>query len=123
MAEAKKKADKEAVNVELKPEIAFEDFDKIDLRVGTIMKAEKHPNADNLLIFKVRVGTEERQVISGVAGHYKPEEMLGKKVILVANLKPRQLRGEESNGMLLFARDGKALKVVTTDAADGSTVN
>jgi methionyl-tRNA synthetase len=123
MAEAKKKADKEAVNVELKPEIAFEDFDKIDLRVGTIMKAEKHPNADNLLIFKVRVGTEERQVISGVAGDYKPEEMVGKKVILVANLKPRKLRGEESNGMLLFARDGKALKVVTTDAADGSSVS
>ncbi len=122
MEEAKTKADREAVELELKPEITIEDFDKIDLRVGTIMKAEYHPRADRLLVFQVRVGSEERQVISGVAKHYKPEEMVGKKVILVANLKPRMLRGMESKGMLLFADDGKRLSAVTTDIEDGNPV-
>ncbi len=122
MAEAKAKADAEAVKVELKPEIEIEDFDKLDLRVGTIMKAERHPKADRLLVFQVRVGNEARQVISGVADYYKPEEMVGKKVILVANLKPRKLRGLESKGMLLFADDGKRLSIVTTDAEDGNPV-
>lgn len=123
MAEAKKKADKEAKKVELKPAIEFEDFDKVDLRVGTIMKAEKHPDADRLLVFKVRIGDEERQIISGVADSFKPEEMLGKKVIVVANLKPRKIRGLESNGMIIYADGGKKLELVTTTADDGSSVS
>ncbi|MDD5923060.1 MAG: methionine--tRNA ligase [Eubacteriales bacterium] len=122
MEEAKKKADKEAKKVDLKPEITFEDFDKIDFRVGIVMKAEKHPNADKLLVFKVRIGDEERQIVSGVADYYKPEDLVGKKVIVVANLAPKQLRGEESKGMLLFADDGKKLTYATADADDGSTV-
>ena len=113
----------ENVPLELKPEIEFDDFAKIDLRVGTILSAEKHPKADRLLVFKLKLGTEERQVISGVAEHFKPEEMVGKKVICVANLKPRQLRGLESKGMLLFAETGEKLSIVTTDAEDGSAVN
>ena len=122
MAEAAAKAE-ENVPMKLKPEITFDDFDKIDLRVGTILEAEKHPKADKLLVFQVKMGTEKRQVISGVAKSYKPEEMVGKKVIVVANLKPRELRGMESKGMLLFADTGERFEIVTTDAADGDQVS
>lgn len=116
---------KEAENIplELKPEITYDDFDKIDFRVGLIVKAEKHPKADKLLVFQIKMGTETRQVISGVAEDFKPEEMLGQKVIVVANLKPRQLRGMESKGMLLFAENGKRCEIVTTAAPDGESVN
>ena len=112
----------ESVPLELKPEITYDDFDKIDFRVGTIIKAEKHPKADKLLVFRVKMGTEIRQVISGVAEDFKPEEMVGQKVIVVANLKPRQLRGMESKGMLLFAENGKRCEIVTTTAPDGESV-
>ncbi len=113
----------ESIPLELKAPIEFEDFDKIDLRVGSILEAEKHPKADKLLIFKVKMGTEIRQIISGVAQHFKPEEMVGKKVIVVANLKPRQLRGLESKGMIIFADNGEKLELVTTEAEDGNAVN
>ncbi len=118
------KGNKEPENIplELKPEIQFEDFDKIDLRVGTIISAEKHPDADKLLVFQVKMDTEVRQVISGVAKDFSPEEMIGKKVIVVANLKPRKLRGMESKGMLLFAENGKKYEIVSTKAPDGNQV-
>lgn len=106
-----------------KPEIEYDDFDKIDLRVGVITEAEKHPKADRLLVFKVKMGGEIRQIISGVADYFTPEEMAGKKVIVVANLKPRKLRGMESKGMLLFADNGQRLEIVTTDAEDGNSVS
>lgn len=125
-AEAKDPVEKailESVPLELKDEIVYDDFDKIDFRVGTIIRAEKHPKADKLLVFKVKMGTEVRQVISGVAEDFTPEEMLGKKVIVVANLKPRMLRGLESHGMLLFAENGKRCEIVTTTAPDGEVVN
>ncbi|HKM28786.1 MAG TPA: methionine--tRNA ligase [Anaerovoracaceae bacterium] len=108
--------------LELKPEIEYEDFDKIDFRVGTILTAEKHPKADKLLVFQVKMGTEKRQIVSGVAEDFTPEEMVGKKVIVVANLKPRNLRGLESKGMLLFADNGKRCEIVTTVAEDGNPV-
>ena len=111
-----------SVPLELKDDIVYDDFDKMDFRVGLIIKAEKHPKADKLLVFQVKMGTEVRQIISGVAESYTPEEMLGKKVVVVANLKPRMLRGLESHGMLLFADDGDKCKVVTTDAPDGEIV-
>ena len=113
----------ESVPLELKPEIEYDDFAKIDFRVGLIEKAEKHPKADKLLVFQVKMGTERRQVISGVAEDFTPEEMVGKKVIVVANLKPRQLRGMESKGMLLFADNGKRCEIVTTTAPDGEVVS
>lgn len=118
------KGNKEPENIplELKPEIQFEDFDKIDLRVGTIISAEKHPDADKLLVFQVKMDTEVRKVISGVAKDFSPEEMIGKKVIVVANLKPRKLRGMESKGMLLFAENGKKYEIVSTEAPDGNQV-
>ena len=117
------KAILESVPLKLKDEIVFDDFAKIDLRVGTIIKAEKHPQADKLLVFKVKMGSEVRQVISGVAEDFSPEEMLGKTVVVVANLKPRMLRGLESHGMLLFAENGKRCEIVTTSAPDGEAVN
>ena len=116
-------AEPESIPLELKPEIEYDDFDKIDFRVGIIEKAEKHPKADKLLVFQVKMGTERRQVISGVAEDFSPEEMVGKKVIVVANLKPRQLRGMESKGMLLFADNGKRCEIVTTTAPDGEVVS
>ncbi len=117
-----KPAEPDNIPLELKPEITYDDFDKIDFRVGTILKAEKHPKADKLLVFQIKMGTELRQVISGVANDFKPEEMVGQKVIVVANLKPRQLRGMESKGMLLFAENGKRCEIVTTSAPDGEIV-
>ncbi len=113
----------ENIPLELKPEIEYDDFDKIDFRVGLIVKAEKHPKADKLLVFQIKMGTELRQVISGVAEDFKPEEMVGQKVIVVANLKPRNLRGMESKGMLLFADNGKRCEIVTTIAPDGEVVS
>ena len=114
----------EEVNIplELKTEIEYDDFAKLDLRVGTILSAEKHPKADKLLVFKVKMGTEIRQVISGVAEYFTPEQMVGQKVIVVANLKPRNLRGLESKGMLLFADNGDRFEIVTTIAEDGEAV-
>lgn len=117
----------ENIPLELKDEIVYDDFDKLDLRVGTIIEAEKHPKADKLLVFQVKMGTEKRQIISGVANYFKPEDCVGKKVVVVANLAPRKLRGLESKGMILFAEDeadGKeTLQFVSTDAADGNSVN
>ena len=82
----------ENIPLELKDEIVYDDFDKLDLRVGTILEAEKHPKADKLLVFQVQLGTEKRQIISGVANYFKLEECVGKKVVVVANLAPRKLR-------------------------------
>ena len=115
------------IPLELKPEIEFDDFDKIDFRVGTILSAEKHPKADKLLVFQVKMGTETRQIISGVAKHFTPEECVGRKVVVVANLKPRKLRGLKSNGMIMFAddvKDGKeTLAFVSPEAEDGNPVS
>ncbi len=118
--------DEENIPLELKDEIQYDDFDKIDFRVGTILSAEKHPKADKLLVFQVKMGTEKRQIISGVAKDFKPEDCVGQKVVVVANLKPRKLRGLESKGMILFAdneADGKErCEFVTTIADDGNPV-
>lgn len=107
----------------LKAEIEYDDFAKIDFRVGEIVEASKHPNADKLLVFKVKIGNETRQVISGVADSHAPGDCVGRKVVVVANLKPRKLRGEESRGMLLFADNGERSEFVTTDAPDGEIVS
>ena len=125
-AQAAGQAEEVNIPLELKDEIVYDDFDKIDLRVGTILEAEKHPKADKLLVFQVKMGTETRQIISGVSEYFKPEECIGKKVVVVANLKPRNLRGLESKGMILYADnevDGKTrYEFVTTVAKDGNSV-
>ncbi len=89
----------------LKPEIVFDDFAKIDLRVGTIIAAEKVEKADKLLKLSVDLGFETRTIVSGIALHFKPEDIVGKQVTVVVNLAPRKMRGIESNGMILMADD------------------
>ncbi|MBP6288022.1 MAG: methionine--tRNA ligase subunit beta, partial [Ferruginibacter sp.] len=88
-----------------KPEIVYDDFAKIDLKVGTIVAAEKVEKADKLLKLQVDLGFETRTVVSGIALHYQPEAIIGKQVVVVANLAPRKMRGIESNGMILMAED------------------
>ena len=100
--ESKKEEPKKPVKP-AKPEISIDDFDKVELVVGKILDAKKHPKAYKLLVFKVDIGTEVRQIVSGIAKFYKPEELIGKKVVVVKNLKPIKLRGEDSCGMLLCA--------------------
>jgi len=96
-------------------EITIDQFAPIDLRVGKIVAAEPHPKADRLLRFDVDMGTETRQILSGVRAHVTPEEMVGRSVVVVANLAPRTIRGLESHGMILYAenRDGRLVPVVT----------
>ncbi|AOY75485.1 methionine--tRNA ligase [Clostridium formicaceticum] len=106
----------EVVEIEAKEEITIDDFDKLELRVAKVLKAEKHPKADKLLVLQLQVGNETRQVVSGIAEHYKPEDMVGKSVILVANLKPVKLRGVESRGMILAASNDEKLVLGTIDA-------
>ena len=108
--------------MEVKPTIVYDDFVKVDLRVATIVAAELHPNADRLLKLQVDLGFEQRQICAGIKGHYDPQQLVGRQVIVVANLQPRTIRGEESNGMLLAAsvRDGhdtQELVLVTPDRA------
>ena len=106
----------------VKPEITFDDFGKIDLRVAKILTAEKVKKSRKLIKMTVSLGNEERTVVSGIAEHYKPEELIGKQVIFVANLKPAKLMGIESQGMILSASlDGK-LVVPTVDMPAGSRV-
>jgi len=107
------------------PEISYEDFMKTDLRVGTIVHAEKVPKADKLLKLELDMGTEKRTVVSGIAQHYTPEEIIGRQVTVVANLAPRKMRGIESRGMILMAEDanGKLIFISPQQAAPpGSTV-
>ena len=89
----------------LKPEIQFDDFGKIDLRTGTITAAQRVPKADKLLQLEVDLGFEKRIILSGIAMHFQPEEIIGKQVVVVANLAPRKMRGIDSNGMILMAED------------------
>ncbi|GEP91055.1 methionyl-tRNA synthetase [Chitinophaga terrae (ex Kim and Jung 2007)] len=100
-----------------KPEIQYEDFAKLDLRVGTIIKAEKVEKADKLLKLLVDIGTEQRTVVSGIAMHFAPEDIIGKQVTLVANLAPRKMRGIESQGMILMAEDKGKLVFVNPNEA------
>lgn len=91
--------------LKVKPEITFDDFAKIDLKVGTIVSAEKVQKADKLLKLQIDLGFETRTIVSGIALHFQPEEIVGKQVTVVVNLAPRKMRGIESNGMILMAED------------------
>ena len=120
-AEAKKEAKPAAAAAD---EIAIEDFAKIDLRVATVIAAERVPKTDKLIKIQVKIGDEERTIVSGIAQHYEPEALIGRNVIVIANLKPAKLRGIESRGMLLAASDGEG-NLVLADApgiASGSKV-
>lgn len=102
-------------------QITIDDFAKVELVVGTVEKCEKHPDADKLLVSQINIGKETRQIVSGIADFYTPEEMIGKKVIVVANLKPAKLRGVESQGMILAGSKKKVLELATVETLPNGT--
>ena len=124
---AAKKADKKEAKKEDAPveQISIEDFTKVELKVGTIISAEKHPKADRLLVEQIDLGEETRQIVSGIAASFSPEDVVGKKVIVVTNLKPVKLRGVESQGMILCASNADDLDIVTIvkDLPNGTKVS
>ena len=122
------KKENEAANYKANPirkECSFEDFEKLDIRVGTVLECTKVPKADKLLQFKIDDGLETRTILSGIAKHFNPEELVGKQVCFIANLPPRTLRGIVSEGMILSAEDNEgklSLLTVTPSAKPGSEV-
>jgi methionyl-tRNA synthetase len=107
--------------------IQYDDFAKLDLRVGKITEATEHPNADKLLLVQVDLGSEKRQLCAGLRGHYEPAELVGKSIIVVANLAPRNMRGEVSQGMLLAASSADSSRIIVLtpdgDVEPGSRVS
>lgn len=107
--------------------ITFDDFTKLDLRVAKVLEAREHPNADRLLVLKIDIGTEERQLVAGLKGYYQPEDLVGRLIVVVKNLAPRKMRGEESQGMLLAASDEEKSQVIllspSADIAPGARVS
>lgn len=111
------------LKLETKAEIGIEDFAKVDLQVGEVIACEEHPDSDKLLISKVQIGPEIRTIVSGLRPKFKPSDLIGKKVVVVVNLKPAKLRGVMSEGMLLVAEDDKELELLTLQkSASGSTI-
>ncbi len=114
---------------EIKPTINFEQFEKLDLRIAKVVEVSDHPNADKLLVLKVDMGGEQRQLVAGLKTHCSAESLLGANIVIVANLQPRKMRGLESQGMLLAAvwgeGDEQKVVILTTqsDVPTGSTVS
>ena len=105
--------------------IKSEDFGKIDLRVAKILEARPHPNADKLMLLQVDLGDVQKQIVAGIRAHYSPEQLVGRRIIIVNNLEPAMLRGETSNGMLLAATSGEKVVLLQPDdpeALPGSRV-
>ena len=118
--ERQRRKEKESVEEQF---ITIDDFAKIKFKVAEVVEAKEHPKADKLLILQLKVGNERRQVVAGIKKYYKPEELVGKKVVIVANLKPIKLRGEESNGMILAAeKDGELTLLSTLEDIDSGAI-
>ena len=98
--------------------IQYDDFAKLDLRVATVVECHPHGNADKLLVLQIDLGGERRQICAGLRQHYQPEQLVGKQIVVVANLAPRQMRGEISNGMLLAATDPATGRVIVVSPSD-----
>lgn len=105
--------------------VPFAEFKKLDIRVAKVLSVENHPNADKLYVLKVDAGDGQRQLVAGLKPYYTPEQLLGRDIIMVANLEPVVLRGVESQGMLLAAQDGPSVMALQPDrpAAPGSKVS
>ena len=99
----------------MKPTVTYDDFAQLDLRVATVLAAREHPNADKLMLLSIRVGEEQKQIVAGIRGHYTPEELTGRQIVVINNLEEAVLRGEESQGMLLAASDGDAVVLLRPD--------
>ncbi len=97
--------------------VAIDDFLKLDLRVGTVLSAEPHPNADKLLVLQVDLGEQRRQIVAGIRAFYAPEQLVGRQIVVIANLAPRVMRGVESQGMLLAASPPDRSQVVVLTVA------
>jgi methionyl-tRNA synthetase len=95
--------------------ISIDDFRKIELRVATIKRAEPHPNADKLLVLQIDLGGETRQICAGIRNHYSAEELVGRQIVVVANLETAKLRGLDSQGMLLAASDEDRVIILTPE--------
>jgi methionyl-tRNA synthetase len=116
---AKEEEDMESViDIEAKPEISYEDFDKLQFRVGKIIACEEVPKSKKLLCSQVKIGSEVKQIVSGIKQHYSAEEMVGKKVLVLTNLKPAKLAGVLSEGMLLCAEDAEGNLALMTPEKD-----
>jgi tRNA-binding protein len=98
--------------------ITIDDFAKLQLRVATVLECVPHPNADKLLVLQVDLGDEKRQICAGLRGHVDPASVVGKQIIIVANLAPRMMRGQVSQGMLLAATDALAGRVILATTVD-----
>ena len=107
-------------------EINFKDWQNLDLRVAEVLEAEDHPDADKLYVLKIKLGEGERTIVAGIKNHYKKEELIGKKIVVLANLEPAVLRGVKSEGMLLAAsgneKENIVLLTVDKDIESGSTI-
>ena len=113
--EEKQKAALDALKKKEEPKkelITIDDFAKVELKVGEILESKRHENAEKLLVSKIKIGDEVRQIVSGIAKHYDPQTLIGRKVIVVTNLLPVKIRGVESNGMVLCAADGEKLELI-----------
>ena len=109
-----------------KPEVPYEAFAALDLRAARVIAAEKHPQADKLLVLRIDLGElGERQIVAGIAGHYDPTGLAGKSIVVVANLKPIRLRGVESRGMLLAVAEGERVVLLTamSDVPAGARIS
>ncbi len=113
----------EAKEIEHLPEISIDDFAKMEMVVGEVLESKKHEKADKLLVSKVDIGGEVRQIVSGIAGHVDPKEFVGKKVVVLANLKPVKIRGVESQGMIICAENEGKIEVVTSSLPAGSKLS
>jgi methionyl-tRNA synthetase len=98
-----------------KPLIPYDVFAQVDLRVATVLEAREHPNANKLLLLQIQVGEVRKQIVAGIRGHYEPAALVGRQIIIVNNLEPAMLRGEESNGMLLAATDENGVVLLRPD--------
>ncbi len=95
--------------------ISIDEFRKIEIKVATIKHAEPHPNADRLMVLKIDLGSEQRQLVAGIKGHYAAEDLIGRQIVVVANLEPAKLRGVESQGMLLAATDEEKIVIISPE--------
>ncbi len=95
--------------------ISIDEFRKIEIKVATIKHAEPHPNADRLMVLKIDLGSEQRQLVAGIKGHYAAEDLIGRQIVVVANLEPAKLRGIESQGMLLAATDNDKIVLLNPE--------
>lgn len=110
--------------MEPKPLITYADFARLELRIARVISAREHPNADKLLLLQVEVGDVQKQIVAGIKAHYTPESLVGRQIVIVNNLEPALLRGEESQGMLLAASDANGVVLLRPDrdCASGSGV-